>query len=100
MIEIILELAGTLRMAKSPERLGLDLPDALAGNVEIQADFLEGERIAVIEAEAHAQDFLLAGRKRREDAAQLLLEELEGGLVGRILDVLVFDEVPEKGILF
>src|SRR5258708_19928410 len=68
------ELAGAGGVAQLFERLGLDLPDTLAGDPEGLADF--GERVVVgaADAEAHAQDVLLArgqaGQRLAQDARQ------------------------------
>ncbi len=39
-------------VAHFPQSLGLDLADALAGDLELAADFLERAAVAVLEAEA------------------------------------------------
>src|SRR5579864_3773772 len=53
--------AGVLELA---QRLGLDLADALAGDRELLADFLEGVVGVHADAEAHPQHPLLARRQR------------------------------------
>jgi len=47
-------------VAELAERLGLDLADALAGDFEILAHFLEGVVGLFANAEAHARTFLRA----------------------------------------
>ena len=49
------------RMLQLPQRLSLDLPDALAGDRELLADLFERVVGVHADAEAHAQDSLLAG---------------------------------------
>src|SRR5579862_943387 len=51
LLEVVLELPAPGRMAELPERLRLDLADALAGNVELLAHLLEGSGTPVLEAE-------------------------------------------------
>ena len=50
--------AGVAELAQG---LGLDLSDALAGDGEILADLFERVLAAVFQAEAHFDDFFLAG---------------------------------------
>jgi hypothetical protein len=47
-------------MAHFAQRLGFDLADALAGDVELAAHFLQRARVAVAQAEAQFQDLALA----------------------------------------
>ena len=47
-------------MAQLAERLGLDLADPLAGDVELLADLLEGPGPPVLEPEAELEDASLA----------------------------------------
>ncbi len=42
------------------EGFGFDLADALAGDLELAADFFEGAAVAVLEAEALFEDFAFA----------------------------------------
>ena len=52
--------AGVLEL---PERLGLDLADAFAGNRELLADFFQGVVGVHADSEAHAQHPFLARRE-------------------------------------
>ena len=61
-------------MAELAERLGFDLADALAGDREVLAHFLEGVLAAVGEPEAEAQHLFLAGRQRVEHPVGLLAQ--------------------------
>ena len=63
-------------MTELAERLGLDLTDPLAGDVELLADLLEGSGAAVLEAESELQNASLTTGQRIEDRLDLLLEEL------------------------
>src|SRR5580698_10181850 len=56
-----LKLADAGGVAHFPQGLGFDLANALAGDIELFADFLEGAGIAVTEAEAQFQYAALAG---------------------------------------
>src|SRR4029077_19808081 len=56
LFEVVLELPRPRRVAKLPERLGLDLADPLAGDIELLAHFLEGPGTPVLEAEAELED--------------------------------------------
>ena len=61
-------------MAQLAQGLGFDLADALAGDLEGLADFLEGVLGAVLEAEAHLDDALFARRQGAENLRGVLLE--------------------------
>src|SRR6185503_20138240 len=56
------ELLGARGMPQLAERLGLDLPDPLAGDREVLADFLQRVLAPVGEPEAQAQHLLLSRR--------------------------------------
>ena len=51
-------------MPQLAQRLGLDLADALAGEGEHLAHFLERVLVAVFQPEAHLDDLFLAGSER------------------------------------
>src|SRR5262245_64051776 len=86
-------------MPELPERLRLDLADALAGDVELLAHLLEGPGAPVLQAEAELEHASLAARQRVEHRLDLLLEELVGGGLGRGQGAAVLDEVAEVGVL-
>ena len=68
-------------MPQTTQGLLLDLPHPLARDAELQADFLEGERLVLVEAEIHAENACLA-----------LLQLVQGALDGlhhRMLDHLL-----------
>src|SRR5437879_7853522 len=86
-------------MAELAERLGLDLTDALARDVEAPADLFEGVLALLADAEAETQDLLLLGREHREGPLHLIREVLvQERLIGRACR-LVLEEVAELGIL-
>src|SRR5262245_49505061 len=77
------QLARARRMAQLAERLGFDLPDALARDGEALADFLERVLAAVADAEPHLDHLFLARRERLEDRVGLLLEvQVDHGVRG------------------
>src|SRR5881409_1228979 len=85
-------------MAELAQRLGLDLPDALAGDGEVLADLLERMLATVRKAEAQPQDLLLARRERVEDLVGLLAQGQTDDRLHRRDDLLVFDEVAEMTV--
>src|SRR5258708_23012210 len=82
-------------MPQLAQCLGFNLPDALPGNRENLADFLERVLAAVIEAESHADDALLAWSQGPEDRRNLVLQVKVDRRVGRGEDSLVLDEVAQ-----
>src|SRR3989344_1382863 len=65
------------------ERLGFDLPDALAGNVENLTHFLEGVHYAVLQSETHFQNDALAFGEVAQYFAYLVAEQLLRSVLGR-----------------
>src|SRR6478752_7158709 len=98
-IEEAVQLADTRRVAHLAERFGLDLTDALAGDLELLADLLERAAVAVHEAEAQRKHAALALGERVEDVDDLFTEERERRHVVRVLGGLVLDEVAEAGVV-
>src|SRR5262249_57475186 len=76
-IEKAAQFARVVRVLQLAERLGLDLPDSFAGYRELVSDLFQGMAIHP-DAEAHAQDALLARRQA--------CEHLGGGLTNIGLD--------------
>src|SRR5206468_9732794 len=88
--------AGVLQLA---ERLRLDLADSLARHRELLPDFLQRVIGVHADAEAHAQNPLLAWGEARQDARHRLLEV---GLDRRVNGndrVFVLDEVTKVAVL-
>ena len=50
-------------MPKLPERFGLNLPDPLAGNIKLLADFLQGMIPSIPKSETELQDLLFPLRQ-------------------------------------
>src|SRR5262249_10181446 len=95
-----LQLAAAARGAELPERLRLDLTDALARHLEALAHLLESVLGAVADPEAHLDHALLARGERLQERVGLLLEvEVDHVLGGRHRGA-VLDEVPEMRVLF
>ena len=95
LLQEVLQLARAGWVAQLAERLGLDLADPLAGDVELPADLLERPGAAVLEPVAELKDPPLTSVQRVEDGRHLLLEERpRGGLVGGERGG-IFDEVAE-----
>src|SRR5471032_631529 len=87
-------------MPQLAQRLGLDLPDALAGDFEVLADLFQRVVGLLADAEAHAQDLLFARRQRRQHFAGLLGQVHVDDRIGRRGDGLVLDEVAQVAVLF
>jgi len=82
-----------LELAQS---LGLDLTDALAGDLELLADFLQGVLVPAAQAEAHLEDLRFALGQAFEGLLDLLAQiDMDDG-VGRGDHDLVLDEVAAK----
>src|SRR5947208_13043804 len=69
------ELLRTRRVPELAQRLGLDLPDPLAGDREVLPDFFQRVLATVGEAEPEPQHLLLARREGVEDLVRLLRSE-------------------------
>src|SRR5439155_7057435 len=88
------------RVAELPERLALDLADALAGHGEGLSDLFQGVLATVAHAEAHLEDHLLAGGESLQDLLRLLLEIELDDRVDRRRHRAVLDEIPEMRVFF
>src|SRR5450759_532795 len=67
LLQVVPQLARTARVAQLPQRLRLDLTDALAAHVKLLADLLMGASAAVLQAEAQLEHSALAAGQRVED---------------------------------
>ena len=85
-------------MAEFPEGFILDLADAFAGYLEDVPDFLEGAVVAVVDAEAEANDAFLASGEGFEHLIDLFFKEGAFGKAFGTDDGAVFDEIAEDGI--
>src|SRR4051794_5996164 len=93
------QLARPAWVLELPERLGLDLPDALAGDRELLADLFQRVVGVHADAETHAQHSLLAGRQCRQHPGRGLAQVGQGRGLERLDRVLVLDEVAQMRIL-
>src|SRR3569833_1952063 len=87
------QLLRSARVAQLAQGLGLDLADALAGDVELLADFLEGVVGVHVDAEAHAQHLRLPRGEAGEHVAHGLHQAGLGRRLARRGGVGVLDEV-------
>src|SRR5271170_3145439 len=87
-------------MTQLAQRLGLDLTNSFAGDLEALADFFERMFGAVFEAEAHLDDALLARSQSAQNLRSVLLQVDADHGVGRRYGLAVFDEVAQVRILF
>ena len=79
--EEVAELVRARMMPQLAQRLRFDLADALAGDGEPLAHFLERVLAAIFQAEAHLDDLLLARREAAQDMGRLFLEvDVDDGL--------------------
>src|SRR6266540_2018289 len=82
-----------------PQRLRLDLADALARHLEVLPDLLERVVALLADFEPHPEDLLLAGGEGGEHLPGLLREVHVDDRVGGGDERLVLDEVPEVAVL-
>src|SRR5437773_12100139 len=94
------ELLRTRRVPELAQRLGLDLPDPLAGDREVLPDFFQRVLATVGEAEPEPQHLLLARREGVEDLVRLLPErEADDRFDGRD-DLLVLYKIAQVAVFF
>src|SRR6188508_806068 len=93
------QLLAAARVPQLAQRLGLDLPDALARDVELLADFLERVVGIHVDTEAHAQDLGFARREAGEHRVRRLAQRLGRRGVDRRFDRRILDEIAEMRIL-
>src|ERR1700735_2899832 len=93
-----LQLLRTRRMAKLPQRLRLDLADALAGDLEVLPDLFERVIALLADPEAHPEDLLLARREGLQHLPGLLGQVHVDDRLGGRDDALVLDEVAEMRV--
>ena len=80
------------------DRLGLDLPHALAGDLEDAAHLFQGVGVAVAQAVAQADDLPLAVGERFEQGFDAFAKQFIAGGLFRSGQSTVFDELPETTI--
>src|SRR5713226_1934570 len=99
LVQVILQLAAAAGMAQFAQGLGLNLTDALAGDVELFAHFLQRAAAAIVQAEAQLQHFALALGQAIQHIFHLLLEKLVAGGVGGSQRGMIFDEVAQVAVV-
>ena len=72
-VQEVLELLAAAGVTELAQRLGFDLADALARDVELLADLFERAGTAVLDAEAQLQDLPLTRGEGGEHVDELLL---------------------------
>src|SRR5437773_2633939 len=87
----------TVPVAQLLQALVLDLPDALARDVERPPHLVEGARMLAVKPVAKLEHATLARREAAEHTPQRRLAELFFGDLVRESLVLVREEVPEFG---
>src|SRR6185369_10691385 len=95
----VFEVLGARRVTKLAQRLRLDLTDALARDLEALTDLFERVVRLLADAEAEAQDLLLARRKGREHLPGLLLKRQRHRGVRRRNALPILDEIAERAFL-
>src|SRR5579863_7930251 len=89
-------MPGALRRTELAQRLGFNLPDTLARDVELLADFLERVLALAADAEAQADHLLLLGRKRLEDVGGLVADVGVDHRVHRRPYPAVLDQIAQR----
>src|SRR5580692_2764579 len=92
------KLPASRGVAQLPERLGLDLPDALACDGEALSDLFQRVLAPVPHAEPHLDHLLLARRQRLEDRLGLFLQIQVDDRFGRRDDLAILDEIAQMRI--
>src|ERR1039457_701177 len=87
-------------MPQFPERLGLDLPYALARHGEMLADLFERVLAAVLQSKAHLDDLLFAGTEGLQDFGRLFAKVQIDDRLGRRHHAAVDQKIAEMGFFF
>src|SRR6202011_565452 len=88
------------RVLQLPQRLRLDLPDALARHRELLANLFQSVVFVHPDAEAHTKTVILARGARGENACRGLAQFLRDSGLNRLDRVLVSGEIAEGHFLF
>ena len=92
------KLSTSHRVLKFPHRLGFDLADPLASDLEDPAHLFERIGVAVTESVTELDDLAFAVSEGLQDLVDLFLEHFLGGRVDRALGGLVLDKVAEVAV--
>jgi len=93
------ELLAANRVLQLAERLGLDLPHALASDLEDPPDLFERVSVAIAKAISQADNLPLAEGQRFEQPLDLLPQHAVRGRDDRAFRAGIFDEFAEAAIL-
>src|SRR5262245_48204184 len=93
------QAARTDRMPELAQRLRFDLANPLARHREAGADLLQGKVRALADAEAQAENLLLAGGEGGEHLLRLIAEIHADHRLGGRRDRLVLQEIAEMAVL-
>src|SRR5260370_1446665 len=91
-------MANACRVTQLAQRFGLDLANALAGDVVHLADFFESALVTIHQSETHFENAPLAFSEARQHVAQLFLEQAIAGYIRRIFRRLVLDEIANADV--
>ena len=86
-------------MAQTAQRLGLNLPHPLPGDVEFLTDLLQRMGLAVLKAKAQPQDLLLPGRQAGHGLFQLLPQQIGRRRLQGLRRLIVLNEVPQVAVI-
>src|SRR5208282_659529 len=99
-IDECLQLAAPRRVTQLAQRLGFNLANALACDLEALAHFFECVLRTIFETEAHLDDALFARRESAQDLRGVFLQVHADHGFGRRYGLAVFDEVTEVRVFF
>src|SRR5579884_1048507 len=100
LVQVVLQLAAAAWMAQLAQSFGLDLADALAGDVELLAHLFQRAAAPIVQAEAQLQHFALALGQAIQHILNLLFEQLMARGFRRGQSCVVLDEVAEMTVFF
>ena len=86
-------------MLQLAQRLCLDLTDALTGDVEFLADFLQRARTAIQQAEAQAEHLFLPFGQPLQHGVDLILQQLVVGIFIRRERLFILDEIAQVRVI-
>src|SRR5579864_1414759 len=86
-----------LGSAQLPQRLGFDLPDALAGDVELLPDFFQRVLALAADAETQPDYFFFLRRQRLENACRFAADVSFDHGVYRRSHPAILNEIPKCG---
>jgi len=91
-------VACPLRRAELPQRLGFDLADAFAGNIELLPDLFQGMLALTADTKTQSDDFLFLRRESLQYVRRFILDVRVNNSVNGRSDPLVFNQVAKGGL--